>query len=483
MKAKRTGIILRPDRSRVFCRPFIPNSTRLLKIVARVMTMSEQEVAKEARRVIRAFGEGHVALKSFFRKRFEDASHAVFVDTPLSETRQELIGAYLTQEYSLESTALFNPSMVRHPDQSNLPDGSIRFIQSLRATGEGHLSSIVFRSGIIDADGGIMVNPAKPFVISAEVDPNRTYDRSLFERKLLELGLLDGFAKIVLTELSEEFDMSQLEASVRLALRRDRANRAAHAHTGEGMLSLARSNYEITFTDSSDISERVIFPMTEAENKGIEDARFVEFRDDDGQTIYYATYTAFDGDVILPQLLETRNFMTFKISTLNGPEVANKGMALFPRKINGHYAMISRQDNENMYLMYSDMLHFWYTKQILLRPTYPWEFVQIGNCGSPIETDRGWLVITHGVGPMREYSIGAVLLDLDDPSKVIGRLEKPLLSPIENERDGYVPNVVYSCGALVHAGRLILPYAMSDHSSSFATVSIDELLGALLGGA
>ena len=262
--------------------------------------------------------------------------------------------------------------------------------------------------------------------------------------------------------------------------RRTRATLRDQPEIARGILSLAQANYEVHFDPAQRLSERVIFPTSPAEQRGIEDARFVAFREEDGSTIYYATYTAYDGQVVLPQVLETRDFVHFKISTLNGPEVQNKGMALFPRKINGRYAMLSRQDNENIYLMYSDLLHFWYTRQILLRPTYPWEFVQIGNCGSPIETEAGWLVLTHGVGPMRKYSIGAVLLDRDDPSRVLGRLAKPLLSPTESEREGYVPNVVYSCGAMTHAGHLILPYAMSDQCSGFATVPLVELLEALL---
>ena len=222
------------------------------------------------------------------------------------------------------------------------------------------------------------------------------------------------------------------------------------------MLTLAKANYEISYSPEQHISERIIFPSSPTEANGIEDARFVQFHDDDGSVRYYATYTAFDGKVILPQILETDDFLRFKISTLNGPEVRNKGFALFPRKVNGLYAMLSRQDNENIYLMYSDMLHFWYTKELIAKPTYSWEFVQLGNCGSPIETEAGWLVLTHGVGPMRKYAMGAFLLDLDDPSRVIGRLDVPLLEPDANEREGYVPNVVYSCGA-VH------PQPRADH--------------------
>jgi predicted GH43/DUF377 family glycosyl hydrolase len=240
--------------------------------------------------------------------------------------------------------------------------------------------------------------------------------------------------------------------------------------------ALAKSNYAFTFSPEQSLAERAIFPYSPSQTNGIEDSRFVQFVEDDGSVRYYATHTAFDGRVTLPELLETDDFLRFRINTLNGPEVRNKGLALFPRKINGHYAMISRQDGENIFIMYSDMLHFWYTKELIAKPTYPWEYVQLGNCGSPIETDKGWLLLTHGVGPMRKYSMGAFLLDLENPTRVIGRLREPLLAPNENEREGYVPNVVYSCGGVIHNGQLIIPYAMSDYASTFATVPVDQLL-------
>jgi predicted GH43/DUF377 family glycosyl hydrolase len=477
MKARRCGIILKPDSSRVFFRPFeFTSRERVGRIIARAMALTERESEREAQRVLRDFVDRHQKLRAFLLRRFEEVRDQLITDHPLSESRQLLLGAYFTQEYSLEAAALFNPCVVPHPDQSDLGPGSLRFVLSLRATGEGHISSIVFRSGIVEADGRISVNKPTPYVTAAEVHPNPTYEKRLFEQKLFELGLLNAFATGLLALLSDPFTFGQLQECVDKAQRRDRTLSADHHATARGVLALARANYEISFDPSGRYSERVIFPSTPLENRGIEDARFVAFREDDGSVVYYATYTAFDGHVILPQLLETRDFVRFKISTLNGPEVQNKGMALFPRRINGHYAMLSRQDNENLFLMYSDMPHFWYRKQVLLRPTYPWEFVQIGNCGSPIETEAGWLVLTHGVGPMRRYSIGAVLLDRDDPAKVIGRLTEPILTPTESERAGYVPNVVYSCGALVHAGLLILPYAMSDQSSGFATVPLGELL-------
>ncbi|MFQ5769615.1 MAG: glycoside hydrolase family 130 protein, partial [bacterium] len=348
----------------------------------------------------------------------------------------------------------------------------------LRATGEGHISSITFRSGIIDSKNTITMDKPTKFVTLPEILPNPTYEKALFEKKLLELGLANEFTEKVMGGLDEFFTLEKLRECIRYALLQSR-RKIEHSETAQGIISLAQSNYELAYSQDQHLSERIIFPSTPAEMNGIEDARFVGFQDDDGTKTYYATYTAYDGKVILPQLLQTNDFVHFKINTLNGPEVQNKGMGLFPRKINGLYVMLSRQDNENIYLMFSEQIHFWYTKKILIKPTYSWEFVQLGNCGSPIETEAGWIVLTHGVGPMRKYAIGAILLDLDDPSRVIGRLREPLLSPNENEREGYVPNVVYSCGGLIHCNELIIPYAMSDYASSFASVNLDELLNEL----
>lgn len=480
MRAYRTNVVLRPDAARVFFRPFeLRNRERVLRVVARVSALDRQSAEREAEVVLERFAERHQKLHDFLLRRFEEVREHVVTDWPLSESRRLLIGAYFTLEYSLEAAALFNPSIVPHPDQSALPEGCLRFVLSLRATGEGHVSSIVFRTGVVDREGQISINPPTRYVAAAEMHPNPSYDKHLFERKLLELGLLSPLAQRIMDQLEDHFTSEQLRVLAIHALRRDRLSYGDGQRTVDGLLAVARANYEISFEPSDRYSERVIFPASPAEVRGIEDARFVCFRDDSGPPTYYATYTAFDGQVTLPQMLETRDFVRFQISTLNGPEVQNKGMALFPRKINGRYVMLSRQDGENIYLMTSDMLHFWYEKHILLRPTYPWEFVQLGNCGSPIETEAGWLVLTHGVGPMRRYVIGAALLDLENPLRVIGRLREPLLEPTPEEREGYVPNVVYSCGAVVHAGRLILPYAMSDQSTSFATVPMDGLLAAL----
>lgn len=480
MKVTRTTVLLRPDSRRVFFRPLeLPNRERMLRILARILALEEAEAEAEAERMWADFAHRHRDTRRYLEEQCRALESQLPTDARLSPARRLLIGAYFTQEYALEAAALFNPSIVPHPDQSNLPEGSLRFILSLRAVGEGHISSIVFRTGTIDAEARISLDPPAPYITAGTVQPDPVYEKRLFHRKLAELGLDTDFTRAVLAELGETFRWEELEEAVEVALRRDRFRAASVRPSAQGMLALARANYEICFDENTDLSQRLIFPTSQAEKHGIEDARFVRFTEDDGQVIYYATYTAFDGQVTLPQLLETRDFLRFRINTLNGPAVQNKGFALFPRRIRGHYVMLGRQDGENLYLMYSDMLHFWYEKRLLLRPTYPWEFVQIGNCGSPIETGAGWLVLTHGVGPMRRYSIGAVLLDRDNPEKVLGRLREPLLSPTESERHGYVPNVLYSCGALVHAGKLVIPYAMSDYCTSFAVVELRELLEAL----
>jgi predicted GH43/DUF377 family glycosyl hydrolase len=355
----------------------------------------------------------------------------------------------------------------------------LRFILSLRATGEGHISSITFRTGAISAHHRITLTPPVPFVIEPERIPNVAYDKALFAHKLQEAGVQNDFCRRVLDQLHEDFSLKELHAVLLASGLTSDTSDATATRAARGILLLAESNYEVTFPRESHVSQRVLFPSAPSQSNGIEDARFVRFQNDDGSFTYYATYTAYDGKITLPQLVETTDFFHFKFSTLNGPAVQNKGMALFPRKVNGKFAMLSRQDDENILLMFSDNIHFWQTPEILVSPEQPWEFIKMGNCGSPIETEAGWLVLSHGVGAMRKYCLGAFLLDLNDPTRVIGRLSEPLLSPNESEREGYVPNVVYTCGALLHGRELIIPYAMSDSASSFATASLDEILEAM----
>jgi predicted GH43/DUF377 family glycosyl hydrolase len=478
--AKRIGPTLVPDRSRVLLRPFYPSSDDIARrVVVRVMALPDEEIAQLLGRVLGEFADRHEHVEKFFRGRFTQVRHYLGETWEPSSERQALIGAHFTHEYSPESAALFNPSIVPHPDQSGLPKGALRFILSLRATGEGHISSITFRMGTASAQHRITLAPPVPFVTEPERVPNPAYDKKLFASKLQEAGVQNDFSQRVLDQLPEAFILDDLHHVLTVKRRQTDPTDATADRAARGILLLAESNYEVRFAPDSRVSQRVLFPSTASQSNGIEDARFVHFRNDDGSFAYYATYTAYDGKMILPQLLETPDFLHFKFNTLNGPAVQNKGMALFPRKINGHYTMLSRQDDENILIMFSDNIHFWAEPKMLLSPAQPWEFIKLGNCGSPIETERGWLVLSHGVGAMRKYCLGAFLLDLNDPTRVIGRLREPLLSPNESEREGYVPNVVYTCGALLHGRELIIPYAMSDSATSFATVSLDELLAAM----
>lgn len=478
LKAKRSGIVIKPDCKRVLLRPFNPTTAeRSRRIIARIMALTEKEVVQELDRVVSEFDGRHQELRRFFLSRFEQISRHLLTDPPMSEERKLLMGAYFTHEYSVESAALFNPSMVWHPDQSNLKEGR-RFILSLRATGEGHISSLTFRTGVIVANHMICMDEPGPFVTAPEVS-NSAYNKAIFEQKLHALGLLNDFSIDILAGLGEIFTLTELRRLIETTLDNIHSRDDHQKMTADGILTLAFSNYEVKFSPVRHLSERIIFPTAPAEINGIEDARFVQFHDENGDITYYAPYTAFDGEAVLPQLLETMDFLHFKLYSLKGPAIANKNLALFPRKIDGRYAMLSRQDNENNYVMFSEQLYLWHYKTLLSEPAYPWEFVQIGNCGSPIETEAGWLVLSHGVGPMRRYTLGAFLLDLDDPTKVIGRLKYPLLSPDDNEREGYVPNVVYSCGGLIYEGELIIPYAMSDYASGFAMVNLEDLLNEL----
>ena len=480
INVRRTHITLRPDRRRVLARPFYPaTDERAMRICAQVMALPESEVLTLLKDVQADFGERHLKIQEFLRRRCNQARRWLRTDRKLSEERELLLGAYFTHEYSFEAAALFNPSIVPHPDQSDLPPGSLRFVLSLRATGEGHISSVTFRTGFLDAKNNITINEPTRYNLEPEQAPSLAYEKDLFGRKLMELGLTGDFTREVLQNLGAVFSLEELRAGTSHAVKQNEARGQETDGVARKILALAQSNYEVQFLPESRLSERVLFPVTPSQSNGIEDARFVLFQDDDGSQTYYATYTAYDGKFVLPQFIETSDFLHFKFITLNGEAVQNKGMALFPRKIKGHYAMLGRQDQESLYLMFSDDLHFWNTAQPLLKPTFPWELIQLGNCGSPIETEAGWLVLSHGVGAMRKYCIGAFLLDRDDPAKVIGRLREPLIKPDENEREGYVPNVVYSCGSLVFEGQLIIPYAMSDYATTFATLRLEELLAAM----
>ncbi|HNQ90588.1 MAG TPA: glycoside hydrolase family 130 protein [Verrucomicrobiota bacterium] len=480
VNVQRSGPALLPDCNRVLIRPFMPgDETSARRLVARVLALSEEDVQRLLAEVLGEFGDRHAHLEEFLRQRYGQVRDYLPPDASPSPDRQLLLASYFTHEYSLEAAALFNPSIVPHPNQADLPAGALRFILSLRATGEGHISSITFRTGVVSAQHRVTLVPPAPFVTEPERVWNATYEQPLFRRKLAEMGVGCDFCWRVLNQLPEYFTMAKLQQVLETVRTEVDPSDPTSARAARGLLLLAESNYEVAFTPSPRVSQRAIFPHTPSQRNGIEDARFVRFQEDDGVATYYATYTAYDGRIVLPQLLETPDFERFAFSTLNGPAVRNKGMALFPRRINGLYAMLSRQDDESLFLMFSEHPHFWYEAKVLLSPQEPWELLKLGNCGSPIETEAGWLVLSHGVGPMRKYCLGAFLLDLLDPGKVIGRLRTPLLSPNELEREGYVPNVVYTCGALVHHGVLIMPYAMSDSATSFATVPLADLLAAM----
>ncbi len=422
----RQALYLRPDPARVIVRPFKPTTeprdlnptdkTRANHIVERVLALDPKVAAQLLADVLENFEDRHRNLLETFEARADVMEQALAAHGTFSSVQRQLIGAYFLNEYSFEASALFNPSIVPHPDQSDAPKGGLRFVLSLRAVGEGHVSSLTFRAGTVAADGSLSVDPT-----------------------------------------------ARLASSPRIKLRVPRPD---------------GDDIELTFNADEELSERVIFPVTDSQSNGIEDARFVEFSDG-GRKIYYATYTAYSGKAIRSELIETRDFLSFRMTPLRGTAALNKGMALFPRKIDGKYAMIARQDNENLYLIYSEDLHQWDGGQAVLKPQFPWEFVQIGNCGSPIELDEGWLLLTHGVGPLRKYSIGAALLDKTDPSKVLARSVEPLLHPEASEREGYVPNVVYTCGAIRHNDQIILPYAVSDTYSNFATIKIAALMKAM----
>lgn len=412
---------IRPDPARVVLRPFTPATelrkdaqaryTRAVQIMNRIRALDAETVSGQLAGIMSDFDARHRGLSDQFENR------AVQLGCEgLTPDQRQLTGAYFLMEYSFESAALFNPSMVAHPDQSDVMDGGLRIILSLRAVGEGHVSSLTFRSGTVTKDGRLVIDPAERLA---------SLPRQLSHRSE------DGFDAV-----------------------------------------------EITFDPKHDLSERVIFPVTDAQSRGLEDARFVLF-EDDATRRYCATYTAYSSHGIRSELIETEDFVSFRMTSLRGSAALNKGMALFPRKVNGRYAMISRQDGENLYLVTSDDLYDWSDSQLILKPKYLWELVQIGNCGSPIELDEGWLLFTHGVGPMRNYAIGAVLLDKADPSRVLARSREPLLRPLASERGGYVPNVVYSCGGLRQGDRIVLPYGVSDMFSHVTTMPIDVLLRTL----
>ncbi|MHB1106835.1 MAG: glycoside hydrolase family 130 protein [Lutibacter sp.] len=512
--------IFSPDPSRVIARFLQLNDERSTDIIRQVLAMPEKEVNTAMSQLLRGYSRRHRNISRIFENHFNKLA-PIFdkIDVnkeDLSLAQKALIGSYFTMEYSIESAAFFNPSAMEHPDQSELRTNEKRVIFSFRATGEGHISSVVFRTGILDKNSNLSIEPVGKMLAEADKIVQTVYDKKSFQVKLNEMQdhetiippiiidnpvemqgtenvipsvVIDKKDKIpdklkiispdfILDQLGDSFTYEELTKILETAIK-DPEITEGQIKIINQILWMATAHYEIHFSIDSAISERVIFPISATEKKGIEDARFVKFTDDNGEITYYATYTAYDGMTILPKLISTTDFYNFKILPINGEIARNKGMALFPRKINGKYAMLCRMDGVNNYIAYSDKINIWNDAKMIQKPKYPWELVQIGNAGSPIETKDGWLVITHAVGSMREYTLGASLYELDNPEIEIGRLTEPLMVPNELEREGYVPNVIYSCGSIIHNDELIIPYAMSDYSSTYATVDLKELLNAL----
>ncbi len=480
VQVRRLPIELRPDSSRVITRFFgFGEESRMRGIVERLLSIPEATVVSLLAGIEDDFRSKHSNVENIFRENYASVAHFLPSRTEVSEERKRFIGASFTMEYAIESAALFNPSMVPAIDQSNVPRGSVRFLMSLRATGEGHLSSIVFRRGLVGADGSVTVDPPGRYSRPLSATVPSDFEKADFARHLKALGALTKHSQSILDRLGVRFTRAELSNAID-TVRAQTTISGESEESNEALLSLSKASYEIPPAPEMDISEAVIFPHSDNERRGIEDLRLVRFTDDDdGAARFYGTYTAFDGSQIFPQLLEARVGRGLQISVLMGRCAKNKGMALFPKKIRGKYAMIARLDAENLYYMESDDVCVWDEAELLRRPTFPWEVIQIGNCGPPLETEAGWLLLTHGVGPMRKYCIGAILLDREDPRRVIGQTTEPILVPIGKERFGYVPNVVYSCGGMIHAGNLILPYAMSDVASSVAVFDLKELLSSL----
>lgn len=481
LSIERKQIRVVPDSRRVIARFFFNGDERAVELIKKVLELSKEEVFALISPILQDFSKRHRSVTKKLYKHCEKVRQFIELaggePDKLDDFTRLLIGSYFTHEYSIESAAFFNPSIVEDPDRSNLEEGQQRVIISFRAVGEGHVSSVVFRRALIDKHNNITVMPAGNYIDEAERVRNAVYQKRLFLKKGEDEGINADFLKTVDERLGDTFQYEDLKSLIIKAKAETTDELTLRQYNL--ILALSDSYRKITFSYDTDISDRVIFPISDLESRGIEDARFVKFTRENGTVVYYATYTAFDGSYIMPKLLKTTDFYEFKTSPLNGAGAKNKNLALFPRKINGKYAMLSRIDGWNNYIMYSDSINVWEDPIKIQSPEYPWEFVQIGNCGSPIETSEGWLVITHAVGPMRRYSIGASLLDLENPEIEIGRLNEPLIMPNPEEREGYVPNVVYSCGSIIHNGEVIIPYGLSDHSSSFATVNLNQLLHAL----
>jgi predicted GH43/DUF377 family glycosyl hydrolase len=481
---RRSPLRMRADPSRVVTQLFVPGQegfelqdSRAGAVLSRILALDDGEVRAALDDVIARFDGRHRDLGGIFGRHAHELADRLNPQRKLSEQRMLLLGAAFTSEYAIEGAALCNPSIVAHPDQAGTAAGSLRFVMSVRGIGEGHRSSIGFRTGVVDAAGGVTVDERAAYATSGVAVP-ALLDAATFRIELTRLYNAGEAADYVFDALDEQFTRADLDEQLE-RLESHRSTRGRAKRTISLIRTIADRTYSVEFADHTPLSERVLCPAMDAEAAGMEDARFVRFVDDDGSVTFHATYTAYSGSMISQQLLETNDFRHFRSVPLVGRAAANKGLALFPRRIKGRFAAMSRSDRETNTVAYSDQLAVWTEAFPCQQPTEAWEVLQLGNCGPPIETDEGWLVLTHGVGPMRTYSIGALLLDLDDPTRIVGRLRQPLVSPAADEQDGYVPNVVYSCGALVHADTLVLPYGIGDAAIGFATASVPDLLAAL----
>ncbi len=474
---RRLPVRLIPDPKLTITRLFWAGTERAKRLVDRILALDDTQASHLLASTMTDFGPLHDGLLDIFRGHFEQVARRINVPDRLSDDKKLLIGAYFTLEYSFASAAIFNPSMTPDIDQTDVPSGALRFAMSLRTVGEGHISSIIFRRGIIDAAGNVSMRPAGPYHQHArKMEPLRLSQVKPHPR-VTEKGVPETFTETVLGPSGDAFTMDQLRRYLYRVHRLEGLTGEEDAYDSPEWI--ASCDYDIETVPGGDITQLVLFPICQAESRGMEDMRLVRFTDDDGSVRYYGTYTAYDGARIRPQMFELARPSLARIRALRGYFARNKGLALFPRKIDGRYMMSARIDGENLYLLKSDDVLLWNEAVPIEGPRYSWEFVQVGNCGSPIETEAGWLLLTHGVGPMRRYCIGAMLLDLKDPTKVIGRLDQPLLAPAPDERTGYVPNVVYSCGGLVHNKTLVIPYGISDAATGFATVRVDDLLARL----
>ena len=476
---KRLPITLESDDRRVIVRPFIMGPERTASLFSRLDRMSDEQVDSTLAHVRAQYETRHDDLLATFTEHYDAGAALIGWNHSWNLPKRLLAGAYLTMEYSVDSAALFNPSLVPMPDQTGVAPGALRVVMSLRATGEGHVSSIVFHTGTITADGDVKLDPPAKNLTRARISLPRVYSRSTFQERLEEMRLPIALVGRVIEALPDPFDLPQLHALIGTFKADTRPEHVETLRAFDAIERLASTNYRVHLDARDQLNELVIFPLGKEESRGIEDLRLVRFVDDAGDAVYYGTYTAYDGTRTSPMMLSTDDFATFEVFSINGEAALNKGMALFPRKVNGKYVMCSRIDGENLYIATSDSLHYWPEARLIMQPLDPWEFMQLGNCGSPIETPDGWLLLTHGVGPMRSYSIGAILLDLDDPTKVIGHLAEPLIVPDEEEREGYVPNVVYTCGLLEHGGKLYVPYAQADKRTGLAVIELDELMSKL----